>query len=131
MKKIIIFSLSTLIVIALGFLGYTFVTDYIQASGPSETDTPLVMVDSKLYTTTTSCPESAFTYIAEKQGFTLGEEKITKTIKSNEVPTKNLSTNFAIFKKADIYKSTNMPDQLYIKTTVNSEVRYYLFTITV
>lgn len=128
MKKIIIFSISALLVVAIGFAVNYFVSDYIAASGPGEDITPLIMVNDQLFETNSSCAQSAFDNIVGAQGFTLSELKIAKAIKSDKTPTENLSTNFKLFAKQEMYLSENRPDEIYIKTVVDNEVRYYLFT---
>ena len=128
MKKIIILVSSILLATVIYFVANSFVTDYITASGPNENDRPLIMVDSKLYESKSSCSESAFSFIKESEGFALSEVKIIKAVKSEITPVEDLTTNYSIFKEQEIYLSTNKPESIYIKTTVNNEIRYYLFT---
>lgn len=128
MKKIIILVSSVLLAVVIYFVANSFVTDYISASGPNENDKPLIMVDSKLFESKSSCSESAFSFIKESEGFALSPVVIEKSVKSEITPVENLTTNYSIFKDQEIYLSQNKPESIYIKTTVNKEVRFYLFT---
>lgn len=130
MKNIIILSASALLAVTICIAAVFGVTNYIQASGPSDSDRPYIMYNDNLYETKSSCAQNAFDNIAADEGFVLSELTITDNVKSNEVPTKNLFTNYKIFKGQEIYSSSNKPNELYIKAIVNNEVRYYLFTVT-
>lgn len=127
-KKGIIFAISVLLLAAIGFGINIFVTDYIAASGPTDDAKPLVMINDSLYQSESSCAQNAFDAIVNSKGFALSETKINKTIKSDQTPTVNQSTNFKLFQDKEIYLSQTAPNEMYIKTEVNGETRFFLFT---
>lgn len=129
MKKIIILAVTVLVLAAIGIVSTMFVSNYIAASGPAGGETAYIMFNSKLYSTTSSCAEVAFKNIEQTQGFVKSPKVITSAIKTDKTPTKDLTTNFRLFVKKELYTSDNKPDEIYIRTVVNNEIRYYLFTL--
>ncbi|MEG0895213.1 MAG: hypothetical protein RSE93_05815 [Oscillospiraceae bacterium] len=129
MKKIIILIMSIFAVAVLSFYGYQGVNDYIQSSGPSPEDNAMVYLNGKLYKTQSSCSEVAFNYIKDNQSYKLSDLSIESSVKNDKIPEKELTSNYKIFKDQEIYISDIFADNIYIKATVNSEVRYYLFIL--
>lgn len=128
MKKAIIIVISIVLLAALAFFGLKYVNEYIETSGPVDDVPPMIMINEMLCETLSSSDATAFEFIKQSQGFVLSPDKISEAIPFDQTPTKNLTSNFDILVGNDLYISPKQPNEVYIKTVVNTEVRYYRFT---
>lgn len=127
MKKAIIISACVIVLGVLGFFGYKFVNNAIETSGPVDSIPPTIMVNDIVMKTNSSSSEEAFQFIKDSQRFALSNDKITKAISHDKLPTENLTSNFEIVVGKEMYVSPDKPNEVYIKTEVNKQIRYYRF----
>lgn len=128
MKKAIIIIVSIILLAVLAFFGLKYVNQYIETSGPVADVPPMIMINDMLCETLSSSDATAFEFTKQSQGFILSGDKITKAIPFDQTPSENLTSNFDILVGNDLYISEKQPNEVYIKTVVNTEVRYYRFT---
>lgn len=128
MKKIIAIIIAVA-VIALCFLGYFVYQRHIQANLSLEDVKPTIIINEKKYIANRSTPEESFLFIKEKEAFEKTDFLIKKSINHDKSPTENLTTNFESVVEQEIYMSATNTTDVYIKISVDEDIRYYRFSL--